>query len=227
MKIHETRKTWTVQEISYLRCAYAQAVSLKEMERTLNRSISSINKALIRFQLRQEVETSLKERRKGSASAEKVCLKKARSTSTPEEVQQLQAALTPGLTRYYKRRHRHARYALVEGTTPFAKRVDAQPSPRHRIAPPPGSRKTRVAGLYWVDFPKVLEWLHYIRVRIFYVPEGPLGPDHCYEVLDQRLFVGEREYGYKTKTQILLMANKMRLARNLPIFYVADVTLYA
>lgn len=227
MKMQETRKTWTIQEISYLRRAYAHAVPLKEMQTTLNRSIASINKALIRFEIRHEMETPLKERRKGGDAGKKVFLKKARTTATPEEVRELQAALSPGLTRYYKRWQSHARYALVEGATSFARRVDGKPPSQHRIAPPPGARRTRVAGLYWVDFPKVLEWLHYIRVRIFYVPEGPLGPDHCYEVVDQRLFVGEREYGYKTKTQILLMANKMRLARNLPIFYVADVTLYA
>lgn len=226
MKTKDTRKAWTIQEIAYLKKCYAQGVPLKEMEKVLERSTASINKAMIRFKVREDREESLRDRREKGLGSCEVCVPKGVGRGAEEDGQNMQDVLSPGCRRYYQRRAHHPRHALVHEPTIFARRADIAPTERKRIAAVPGGR-TRLQGLYWVDFSKVLEWLHYIRVRVFYAPEGPLGSSYCYEVVDQRLFIGEREYGYKTKAQIVLLANKLRLARDLPIFYVSDVTLYA
>lgn len=52
MNAQRIRNKWTEENISYLKTAYLQGLSLKQIAATLNRSVSAVNKTLARYKLR-------------------------------------------------------------------------------------------------------------------------------------------------------------------------------
>jgi predicted DNA-binding protein YlxM (UPF0122 family) len=52
MNMRQTRDKWTEENINYLKTAYLEGASLKEIAEQLKRSVSAVNKALERHHLR-------------------------------------------------------------------------------------------------------------------------------------------------------------------------------
>lgn len=234
------RVSWTEEEIDLLRKAYREGLSLKDMGYFLKRSVTAVNKALYRFSVRKKENRVLPQKvLKGGERQEIMRLlrdasqkcEEYSSFATFENFEQKnrlkQEVFSESLdSQEYGSLAGYESDILQEQERGFYEGVSSNFLPSY------DRFKKRIPYRHlerFVFFEDVLKWLDQRGFIIEQVQQDFLWggqvqtPDALYKI-SSSFYAKEKINAFKTKAQLLLFANKVRLKDSLPLFYVFEVT---
>ncbi|MBS0185101.1 MAG: hypothetical protein JSS34_01915 [Proteobacteria bacterium] len=234
-----SKMSWTEEEIDFLRNAYQVGLSLKEMGYFLNRSVTAINKALHRFSIRkkeirlkkpkdtngdirQEMMESIMQmsKRRGQALD---CLRLERSAQKDY--------LAQGI--YKDRRNFRDLSADVLMSGIYQENDISEKEGYHgSFSSYERVKKKKISYGHlekFVFFEDVLIWLTqkgFILEKVHheFISKDVFHLSRPLYKLTGPFYEAHTHHSFKTESQLLLFANKIRLKEALPLFYVFDVT---
>lgn len=231
-----SKMIWTEDEIRFLKQAYQKGLSLKDISRFLKRSVTAINKALSRFEIREEG---------GRLKNERGITCELRNQLMQEifEISQEKMPETHPLLNFEMLAHKLVPHkmsleeiltdveeifsgVLKKESVSCMKRANETFSYREEIK----KKKLSYQGIEkFVHFEEVVTWLKAKGLIIekisqdFFFFEHPGLSESLYKV-SLPLLTTQNSQSFRTRTQLLILANKIRLKESLPLFYVVDIT---
>lgn len=212
------RAVWDSWEFTFLEEAYRQKHSLKEIAYFLGRSLASVNKMLIRHQIRERYQ---KERK----ATPRLSPKHKTLQTIQEELRKRGCNISlkkmPNFSQKKEKKAPEVSWLLYSEIVFEAGNIQSNF---------PMKKAKRKEAFHFQTIDTVVEWIQGQGFAVRRVPEneilpyiksGHVGP--WFEIYIPFLFKKSPRI-LKSQSQLLLLVNKMRLKQSLPPYYLSDVT---